>query len=128
MKLVRWMLTGSILSSLILAIVLGSKNRIEIWIGMSGPLVAALASWIAMERQYRQRPEGLTGLMIKAFAAKMIFFALYIAVLLKIGLVQPGPFAISFLGYFLSLHIVEAIGLHRLQAAGLSASSEMDRG
>jgi hypothetical protein len=128
MKLAWWMLTGSILSSLSLAILLGSRNRIEIWTGMLGPLAAAFVSWIAMERQYRQRPEGLTGLMIKAFAVKMIFFGIYIAVLLKIGLVQLIPFVISFSGYFLCLHSVEAIGLRRLQAAGIAASSETHRG
>jgi hypothetical protein len=128
MKLVWWMLSGSVLSWLILAILLGSKARIEIGLGMLGPLASAIASWIAMERQHRRRPEGLTGIMIKAFAAKMIFFALYITALLSAGLVRPIPFVIGFLGYFLSLHVVEAIGLRRLQAAGISASSEFLRG
>jgi hypothetical protein len=125
MKLVWWMLTGSVISSLVLTTLVGSRTRIEIWMGMLGPLAAALASWIGMERQYKRRPEGLTGFMIKAFAIKMIFFALYITVLLSIRLVQPVPFVISFIGYFLSLHTVEAIGLRRLQAAGIAASSEI---
>jgi hypothetical protein len=128
MKLVWWMLTGAVVSSLVLTILLGLRTGKEIGIGMLGPLAAGLVSWIAMERQYRKRPEGLTGLMIKAFAAKIVFFALYIVILLKTGWVRPIPFVISFLGYFLSLHIVEAIGLRRLQAAGISASSETDRG
>jgi hypothetical protein len=128
MKLVWWMLTGSVLSSLVLTILLGLKTGAEIWLGMLGPLAAALVSWIAMERQHRRRPEGLTGLMIKAFAGKMIFFALYITVLLGIRLVQPVPFVISFLGYFLSLHFAEAMGLRRLQVAGLAASPEIHRG
>ena len=128
MKLVWWMITGSVLSSLILTILLGSRTRTEIWIGMLGPLIAALVSWIAMERQHRKSPEGLTGLMIKAFVIKMIFFALYITVLLSIRLVQPVPFVISFLGYFLSLHTVEAIGLRRMQAAGIAASSGIHQG
>jgi hypothetical protein len=123
MKLIWWMLSGSVLSSLILTILPGAEARREVWLGMLGPLASALASWIAMERQHIRRPEGLTGLMIKAFAAKMIFFAGYITVLLSARLVRPIPFVISFLGYFLILHIVEAIGLHRLQAAGLSTSS-----
>jgi hypothetical protein len=124
MKLVWWMIVGSVFSATVLAALLGSKIGIGIWLGMLGPLVAAIASWIAMERQYKRRREGLTNLMIKAFAVKMIFFALYIVVLLGFRLVQPVPFAIGFLCYFLSLHIVEAIGLHRLQAA----ASEMERG
>jgi hypothetical protein len=128
MKLVWWMLTGSIVSSLIPIILLGSVTGIAILIGMMGPLAAAIVSWIAMERQYRQKPEGLTGLMLKAFTIKVIFFALYIGVLLSIRLIQPIPFAISFSGYFLLLHAVEAIGLRRLQTAGISTSSEIHQG
>jgi hypothetical protein len=128
MKLVWWMLTGSVVSSLILIILLGSMTGIAILIGMLGPLAAAIVSWIAMERQYKQSPEGLTGLMLKAFTIKVTFFAFYVGVLLSIGWVQPIPFAISFLGYFLSLHTVEAIGLRRLQAAGISPSSEIHQG
>jgi hypothetical protein len=128
MKLVWWMLTGSVLSSLVLTILLGSRTGTEIWVGMLGPLAAALASWIAMERQHKRRPEGLTDLMIKAFVIKIIFFALYITILLSTRSVQPVPFVISFLGYFLFLYTVEAIGLRRLQAAGIAASSEIYRG
>jgi hypothetical protein len=128
MKLVWWMLSGSILSSLILSILLGSGIRLEIWLGMLGPLVAAIASWISIERQHRRRPTGLTGLMIKEFVAKMVFFALYVTILLSIGLVQSVPFAIAFMGYFIFLHVVEVIGLRRLQTAGISASPEILRG
>jgi hypothetical protein len=119
MKLVWWMLAGAVVTSWILTILLGSNAGIEIWIAMPGPLAAALVSWFAMERQHRRRPEGLTGLMIKAFAAKMAFFALYVTVLVRIGSIRPVPFAIGFLVSFFYLHIVEAIGLRRLQAVGI---------
>ena len=122
MKLVWWMLSGSVLSSIALAILLGAKTRLEIILGMLGPLASALASWIAVERQHIRRPEGLTRLLIKAFAAKMIFFAGYITVLLGAKLVRPIPFVISFMGYFLALHVMEAFGLRRLQAASLPNS------
>jgi hypothetical protein len=128
MKLVWWMPAGSILSSLILSILLSSGIRVEIWLGMLGPLAVAIISWIAIERQHRKRPAGLTSLMIKEFAAKMIFFALYVTVLLSIGLVQPVPFVIVFMCHFIFLHVVEVIGLRRLQAAGISASPEIIRG
>jgi hypothetical protein len=128
MKLVLWMLSGSVFSAGILSLVLGAGARLEVWLGMLGPLVSAVASWIAMGRQYARHPEGLTRILIKAFAAKMIFFAGYVTVLLGAGLVHAIPFAISFLGYFLSLHIVEAVGLHRLQVAGISASPELLQG
>jgi len=128
MKLVWWMLAGSILSSLVLSPLFGAEARLEIWLGMLGPLASAVASWIAMERQHLRRPEGMTRLMIRAFAAKMVFFAAYIAVLLRSGWVRPIPFVVSFMGYFLSLHAAEAFGLRRLQAAGLPASPGNLRG
>jgi hypothetical protein len=128
MKLFWWMLSGSILSALILPVLLGSNTRIEVWLGMLGPLAAVLVSWIAMKRQHLRNPKGLTKLLIKAFAAKMIFFAVYITVLLGGGWVRPFPFVISFMGYYLTLHVMEAIGLRRLQAAGLLDSSGALRG
>jgi hypothetical protein len=124
MKLVWWMLSVSILSSLILALLLGIGRRIEIGLGMIGPLASAIASWIAIERRRLKRPEALTSIMIKSFAAKMVFFAAYVTVLLKSGLVRPNPFIVSFISCFVLLHGIEAIGLHRLQSA---ANSEAPR-
>jgi hypothetical protein len=121
MKLFWWMLAGSVLSSLALTILLGVKSGMSVCLGMLCPLASATASWMAMLRQFKRKPEALMGLMIKAFAAKMIFFALYLSVLIGIGAVRPIPFAISFLGYFLSLHAVEAIGLRQLYAAALKS-------
>ena len=110
------MLSGSVLSSVILSVLLGADSRLELWLGMLGPLVSAIVSWIAMERQHARHPVGMTRLMIKAFAAKMVFFAGYITALLSMGWVRPIPFVTSFIGYFIALHAMEAVGLRRLQA------------
>ena len=122
MKLVWWMLSGSILTALILTILIKPEIRLELLIGMAGPLCSAVVSWMAMHRQYKRRPEGMTALMIKAFAAKMIFFAVYITVFVSLGWVQPIPFVVSFVCYFLALHCVEAFGLRRLQITGRTGS------
>ena len=127
MKLVVWMLAGSIISVIAITMLPGVSVRLEIWLGMLGPLISAIASWIAMERQYRQKPKSMTRLLIKAFAAKMIFFGMYIAFFLVMDLVRPIPFVISFAGYYIALHLVEAIGLRHLQTAGLQESPEMIR-
>jgi len=123
MKLIWWMLSGSVLSSIVVTLLFGADIRLEVWLGMLGPLAAALVSWIAMERQYLRNPAGMTSLLIKAFAAKMVFFAGYVTVLLSSGLVQPIPFVISLMAYFISLHAIEAIGLRRLQTANPPATS-----
>jgi hypothetical protein len=123
MRLFWGMLSGSVLSALALTFLLSADIRFEIWLGMLAPLVSALVSWIVMERQYLRNPAGMTSVMIKGFAAKMVFFAGYVTALLSIGLVQPIPFVVSFTAYFISLYAIEAIGLHRLQAANPAAAS-----
>jgi len=125
MKLVWWMISGSVSSWILLALWLGPDAVLATALGMLGPLASAVVSWIAMQRQHARQPERLTSLLIKAFAAKMIFFALYIVILLGIGRIRPVVFAVSFLGYFFCLHIVEAIGLRRLQALGSPANDPM---
>jgi hypothetical protein len=123
MKLAWWMLAGSVVSSFVVTALLGTETKLEVWLGMLGPLTAALASWIAMERQHIRRPEGLTAVLIRAFAAKAVFFGGYITVLMRIGFVRPIPFVVSFIIYFLALHVVVAIGLYGFQASGQMAPS-----
>jgi hypothetical protein len=125
MKLVLWMLAGSVVAALAVPVLFGVSAWPDIWLGMLGPLVSAAVSWLLMERQHRIRPEGLMALMIKAFGVKMVFFAAYLAVVLTWFAVQPIAFAFSFAGYFLALHIIEAFGLHGLQAAGLRSSNAL---
>lgn len=125
MKLVWWMLAGSILAAIVLTLLVGAHTRLEIWFGMLGPLIAAAASWIAMVREYARSHRGMTRLLIRAFAAKMIFFAVYIIVLLRTRYVRPIPFVICFAGFYLALHFVEAMGLRRMQTAEKPAEPEM---
>jgi hypothetical protein len=123
MKLFWWMLTGSLILSFALILLLGMELRYEVLFGMLGPLVSALVSWLLMIRQHEKNQLGMTRLLIRALAVKVVFFALYIIVLLNLNLVQPVPFALCFAGFYLILHMVEAMGLHRLQAAGFRDAS-----
>ena len=85
--------------------------------GVAGPLAVAAVSWLLMVRAYRRNPESLTGLMIAGFVGKMVFFGAYVAVVIK-GLSQPAvPFAVSFAGSFIALHLIEALALRRLFAS-----------
>jgi hypothetical protein len=118
MKLAWWMLAGSAASSFGIVAFLGDEAtpdlRLAIWLGMLGPLVATLCAMVAMNRAYRRDPASLTGVMIKAFVAKMVFFGGYVALIVKSGWVRPVPFAVSFIIYFLALHMIEAFRLRRL--------------
>jgi hypothetical protein len=118
MKLGWWMLVGSALSAFGIGAFLGDEKtpdvRLSVWLGMLGPLTATLCAMVAVTRAYRKNPASLTGAMIGAFVVKMVFFGGYVALVLKAGWVRPGPFAASFTGYFLALHMIEAIRLRRL--------------
>lgn len=123
MKLAWWMLSGSVASSLLITTLWPAGAGREIWLGMLGPLASAMVSWFAMQRQSVRRPAALTELLMKAFAAKMVFFGVYVAALLKLGIVRPLPFVVSLMSYFVALHAVEAIGLRRLQAGVLRGNT-----
>ncbi len=120
MKLAWWMFAGSAVSALGITVFLGAAApldvRLAVWLGMAAPLGATACSAILVERVYRSRPESLTRVMGGAFAVKMIFFGGYVALVVKADWVRPIPFAISFTGYFLALHITEAFRLRRLFA------------
>ena len=120
MKFGWWMLAGSAVSAFGIVALLGDEAtpdlRLAVWLGMLGPLAATLCAMVASTRAYRRNPESLTGAMIKAFVAKMIFFGGYVALVVEAGWVRPVPFAISFTSYFVVLHMIEAFRLRRLFA------------
>jgi hypothetical protein len=109
-KSVVWLAVGSVLS----AAVLGAWFGGAIWLGMLGPLVVVSATWVLTERIYRSHPERLTSMMISAFAGKLIFFGAYVGLVIGVLGVQAVPFAASFTGYFIVLHMIEALLLKRL--------------
>jgi len=121
MKLGLLILAGSVISSFGIGAFLGDQStpdlRLAVWLGMLGPLAATLCSMVAVNRAYRMDPAGLTRVMIGAFVAKVIFFGGYVMLVMKAGWVQADPFAISFVSYFLALHIIEAVRLQRLIAS-----------
>ena len=90
---------------------------IALLLGVAGPLAAALASWLVSERTYRRSPAALTSVMIAAFAAKLVFFGAYVAVMIGVLSLRPVPFVASFTVSFIALHLVEALALRRLFAA-----------
>lgn len=83
-------------------------------LGALGPLVVAAASWALARRTWRAEPARLTGVMIAAFAGKMVFFGAYVACMLTVLPLRPVPFVTSFTASFIALHLAEAIALRRL--------------
>ena len=112
-----WMVGLSVGSWLVVTAAAGAANP-EAVFGMAGPLVAACASWVAIERVHTVAPERVTGVMLVAFATKMVFFGIYVAVGLRVLNLRPVPLVVSFTGYFIALYAMEALFLKRLFERG----------
>jgi hypothetical protein len=118
MKAAAWMAVASLAAAAVTIAIAGRRNAAEVLLGMIAPLVAACLSWVLTERTYRRDPPALTGLMTAGFAAKMLFFGVYVALMVKVVGLQPMPFVVSFTGYFIALYLTEALLMRRLFAGG----------
>lgn len=116
---VPWMVGATVAFGLVAGTLLGTVS--EVLFGMAGPLTAAGTTWVLAARTNRRHPERLKALMIKAFAAKMIVYGAYVVLVLEVLQVRPMPFVISFTGYFIALHGIEAFCLTRLVAGAQSS-------
>jgi hypothetical protein len=90
--------------------------------GLLGPLVAVVATWELVARGYRRNPAGLTGLMVKAFVVKALFFVAYVVVMIKVAGLSARAFGISFVAWFIALYAVEAALFARLFRAGVKGA------
>ena len=122
MKPVASMATTAVACWLVATVVVDSRTSFEIFWGMLGPLSVAAGTWLVVERTSRRNPVGVTRLMIAAFAGKMAFFGAYVTVMLGLVKLRPAPFVISFTGFFIILHIMEALYLRRLFLGRMHAS------
>ena len=86
--------------------------------GVIGPLVAVAVTWVLVSRTFRRDPARVTNVMLGAFFAKVVFFAAYVIVLIKVLAVDPVPFVVSFAVSFIALYALEAVMLARLFRRG----------
>jgi hypothetical protein len=110
-----WMAGLSAAAWLVVVVVAPDLNP-EALLGMLGPLVSALATWVVVARAAAAAPEKVTGVMVTGLALKMVFFGVYVVGMLKGAGLRPVPFVVSFAGSFIALHAVEAMFLRRLFA------------
>ena len=127
MKPVGWMVGASLGSWLAAVAMFGIETGVELFLGMIAPLVVAVAMWVAVERTYRRDPARVPPLMMGAFAGKMVFFGAYAGIVLRGLSVRPVPFIISFTGFFIGLHLIEALYLRRLFMAVKEDGQRRDR-
>jgi len=86
----------------------------DVGYGMLGPLVAALGTWIVIERTAATNVSRLSHRLMQGFAVKAVFFAAYVTLGLRVAHAAPIPFIVAFTTCFIALHATEAWLLHRL--------------
>ena len=86
----------------------------EVFFGMIGPLVAVAGTAALVERAARVNPAGVASAMMAAFAAKMLFFGVYVVAVVTLSAVENRPFLVSFTGFFVALYAIEALHLRRI--------------
>jgi len=122
MKPLLSMVGAGLLVWLVATTLLGMQAATEAALGTIGPLVAACGSWMLIERTMKRDAAQVTPMMMKLFAAKMLFFGLYLVLaVVRLGM-RPVPFMVSFTMAFITLYLLEALYLQRLFANGLRAS------
>lgn len=94
--------------------VIGPGLGREVWFGMLAPLLVAVVSWVVVERTFRRDRAQVTNVMVVAFGAKMVFFGVYVAVMIRGLALRPVPFVVSFTACFVALLFAEAVWLRRL--------------
>jgi len=119
-----WMIGASVGAWLVLTFSAGDLNP-EALFGMLGPLASACVTWVVVARAAAGAPERVTGVMVTGLVVKMVFFGAYVAGMLKGAGLRPVPFVVSFAGFFIALHVMEAVFLRRVFAEmGRSTPSE----
>ena len=111
---VAWMAGGALVSAAVAVAIAGPDASAAIALGMLGPLVATTTSWILIARTHRVDPRQVMAVMLRAWAAKALFFMTYVAVVVKGFEIAPTPFIVSFTAYFIALYSMQALLLVRL--------------
>jgi cobalamin synthase len=124
---IAWMVVASVITGAALWLSLGSRAAPELAWGIAGPLASAAVSWWVIARTERTAPDRLTHVLIGSFGVKVLLFGLYLVVMLKGLALRPMPFMLSFTGYYVALHIAEAVFLRRLLAGRVSGGSGDNR-
>ena len=104
------------MSWLAVSAIAGDGLNPEALFGMLGPLASACVTWLAVQHTWRTAPERLTGVMVIGFAAKLVFFGLYVAAMIRGLSLRPVPFVTAFVSYFIALYAMQAFFLRRLTA------------
>jgi hypothetical protein len=114
-----WMVGLSLVGWIVITLVAAEPVNPELLWGLVGPLASAVITWFLVARAYRMSPERVTSVLVAGFGAKIVFFGLYLAFMVRVMELRVVPFAVAFVGYVVALYALEALFLKRLFAGSM---------
>jgi hypothetical protein len=115
-----WWVIGIAVAAGVGVVGTGYGDAAAVALGIAGPVIAAGASWTMTTRTWARDQAALLPWMLRAFAAKVVFFVGYVAVMLGMFDTRQWPFVASLTVTFLATHLAEAYCLRRLMAPVLA--------
>ncbi len=107
-----WMVAAALVGSVV-AIGAGAPTAEVMW-GMAGPLAGASVTWVFVHRTFRAEPVAVMQVLLRAFAGKTVFFAVFVVAMIKGLSLDVRSFALSFTAFFVGMYALEAHFLRRL--------------
>ena len=80
----------------------------ELFLGMIVTLVIGLLKVTKIQSIFTSDPGELTSFMMKSFIGKLVIYGVYMMGIVAFSPFNERPFFISFMGYFITLHVLEA--------------------
>lgn len=104
-------LYGIVASAGILGLAAGlfPEFRFELLLGWALPVVAGFITMYFVLDASKKDAQLVTKVIAIGFALKMVYYGTFILILVKFYTFEPIPFVVSFAGFFLGLHALEAI-------------------
>ena len=113
------MVFACVASWALLAMIPDGPGARDVGLGMAGPLVAAVGTWVMIERTVRVDPLRLMNRLLVGFVVKVVFFGVYVTLAIRGLSAAVRPFGFSFAAYFIVLQMVEAMLLRRASARSM---------
>lgn len=116
MNALWWVLGVAVTVGVGVSVFVNGPEGGAVLLGVAGPVAASGASWTLTTRTWARDKAALLPWMLRAFAAKVLFFVAYVVVMLKVVGARPVPFILSLTVTFFATHLAEAYCLRRLMA------------
>ena len=97
---------------------------IALFFGWLFPALAGLVTMYFIFLAQKKGAAAVTKTIAKGFALKMVYYGVSILMLFKQYSFQPIPFVCSFSGFFMGLHVLEAIIIKRISESYITTKSK----